>query len=441
MSEVELSIAPTYVKWGMWEALRELIQNAKDADDLGYKMDITYFPKSSRLEISNAGVKLGRETLVLGNTSKRDNINQRGEFGEGYKLALATLLNLQCKISMFNDTEVWQPFLKISSVFNTVVLALTFSKAPMPTGALKFEITGVSPEVWKTVSERLLFLGPTPESSIKIDFAGHILNEAVYKSKLYVKGIFVGNLPQEHWFGYDLLNVKLDRDRNLADPFSLKSEIRAILKKAVILEKIDAKTAFEILGKQDVGESGCFISDWDEGGPFHMKIKEFFVALHGENAIPVEGMGEAIEAQHYGLKGVIVSPAVRAILSKVIQPFVNVRKVKATEAIKTYCIDELSKDEIENFRWATSLVSTVEPKMDVNKIAVVDFRSVNVHGTFDNGYIRLSKTDLVNRKELIATTVHEVSHFYGADGTVEHRDACERIFSEIICLNMNWSNI
>lgn len=433
-SLVELSVSPNYVRWGMWEAIREIIQNAKDADDLSHSMVIDYNPRLKTLSILNHNVKLGRETLVLGSSSKRDDASQRGEFGEGYKLALSTFLNLSCKVTIINADEIWEPFLKRSENFNAIVLALKFKANPKPSSDLLFKIEGISNEAWEDAKSKFLFLNNKSIDKIDIPFVGSILKGEEYKNKLFVKGIYVSNLPQDHWFGYDLSNVRLDRDRNLADPYSLKFEVKNIFKKAINSDLIEISEAFKILDNPSIGESLYFISDWEEGGDFHRKLRDFFISLHGENSIPVEGMGEAIEAQHYGLKGIIVSPALRTLLGKVAHAFDKVKSSKAIEPVKTYNLQDLSQEEMQNFLWATDLISKVEPLFDLNKVAIVDFRSPKIHGSFHSGYIRFAKQDLLNKRELIATAVHEAAHFYGEDGSVQHRDATERLFSEIICL-------
>ena len=68
---LELSLNPNYVKtWGAWEAIRELLQNAQDADDMGHSATVEYITntKLPMLRITTDGITINRDTLLLGTT-------------------------------------------------------------------------------------------------------------------------------------------------------------------------------------------------------------------------------------------------------------------------------------------------------------------------------------------------------------------------------------
>ena len=94
MKKYELSLSRNYVSsWGIEEAIRELLQNAKDSNG----EDVIDIDKSSgTITITNKNTSIPSSTLLLGNTSKGDDLDKIGQFGEGYKLALLVLvLNIQ----------------------------------------------------------------------------------------------------------------------------------------------------------------------------------------------------------------------------------------------------------------------------------------------------------------------------------------------------------
>ena len=63
-----LPISPDYVAhWGLWEAVREIYQNALDESEAA----ISYDEAAQVLFISSATGRLTPETLVLGTSSKR----------------------------------------------------------------------------------------------------------------------------------------------------------------------------------------------------------------------------------------------------------------------------------------------------------------------------------------------------------------------------------
>ena len=95
---LELTINTGYVSsWDLWSACREILQNALDAHDQGYKMTIMRGKGANpTVYIKNEGVSLDRKALLLGTTSK-DGGGFRGKFGEGLKLALLVSPVRECR--------------------------------------------------------------------------------------------------------------------------------------------------------------------------------------------------------------------------------------------------------------------------------------------------------------------------------------------------------
>lgn len=430
MTVLELSISANYVRWSIWEAIREIIQNAKDSDNLGNTMFVSYDKGSQTLLIQNEGVKIGRETLVLGNTTKRNDASQIGEFAEGYKLALATFASLGKKVEIYNGNELWIPRLAFSAKFNSELLTITTTPIP-DTGKLSFKISGITEDHWNTAQERLLFLPQTNVGEFIEATQGRILKDDKHKSKLYVKGIYVDKLSGNFEFGYDLHSVKLDRDRNMPNDWILKNEIREILKEVTLKESLGMNEIFQLLSSSYSGEGEAFTHDFSEGNDFHNKLLDYFIILHGEKAVPVLSIGESMEAGHYGFKGVVVSKYLNSLLAKVCTPL-NKRKADKTMEITTiYSAYDLKQKEINNLIWAVDLVSKVEENVILEQISVVDFFGETMWGLYD-GTVKVAKKVLENKQNLIRTIVHEYAHRYGVDGSVQHRNACERMFSSII---------
>lgn len=96
MAKIELSITTTYCPdWSSWEGIRELIQNARDAEvQHGATMSVVHRPDTRTLVITNEGVTLSREALLFGNTSKVGRSDMIGHFGEGMKVGILALLRV-----------------------------------------------------------------------------------------------------------------------------------------------------------------------------------------------------------------------------------------------------------------------------------------------------------------------------------------------------------
>lgn len=90
----ELTLTPNYVSdWTFNDALRELIQNGTDQEvlDKENKFQIIYNGKEKTLRLVNQKSVLKINTLLLGRSSKANNEDTVGQFGEGYKIAALVL--------------------------------------------------------------------------------------------------------------------------------------------------------------------------------------------------------------------------------------------------------------------------------------------------------------------------------------------------------------
>ena len=57
----------------------------------------------------NNGASIGIDKLVLGETTKYDNENQIGKYGEGLKLALLVLVRNGHQLEIKTQEQIWTP--------------------------------------------------------------------------------------------------------------------------------------------------------------------------------------------------------------------------------------------------------------------------------------------------------------------------------------------
>lgn len=212
----ELPLSRDYVKhWGLVEAVREIFQNAIDSESpFEYTIGANYISITSKFS------KLEPKTLLLGSTSKSDNPDAIGSFGEGYKIALLVLTRENRSVLIHNGELLWTPEFTMSHQFGEEILCIRESKRSEGRGkGLTFvindlsqseiqQITATNMHMWKSVGEVI----DTSRGQIMIDHPG----------KLFVNGLFV--CDTELKFGYNIKPeyLKLERDRQTVSSFDLK---------------------------------------------------------------------------------------------------------------------------------------------------------------------------------------------------------------------------
>lgn len=85
INSYELTLTPNYVSdWNFNDALRELIQNGTDQEvlDPDNEFQIDYSQKEKVLRLKNRKSVLKINTLLLGRSSKANNEDTVGQFGE-----------------------------------------------------------------------------------------------------------------------------------------------------------------------------------------------------------------------------------------------------------------------------------------------------------------------------------------------------------------------
>jgi hypothetical protein len=119
MARIELTLTADYVPtWGLWEGVREFIQNAIDAQEHeGRRMHIEHRPRTNVLSIVSEGVVLNRSVLLIGMSTKRGK-QQRGQHGEGFDVGALALVRAGHELNIWSGDEKWSPYLEPSETFD-----------------------------------------------------------------------------------------------------------------------------------------------------------------------------------------------------------------------------------------------------------------------------------------------------------------------------------
>lgn len=435
--KIELTIKTDYLpNWGLWEGVRELVQNAKDAEtEFGVEaqMNVRYRKDTQTLVIENGGTVLPHEALLLGHTSKSHRDDTIGQFGEGLKLGVLALVRAGHKVKIRSGSEVWVPAIVTSEKFSAEVLAFTIYAGRKDEHRVQVEVSGIHPNEWELFKNRFLFLQQLKRDYVVSTSIGRLLLDPDSIGKVFVKGILVSTLPKLR-YGYDLSHADIDRDRKMVDPFDMNWKLQGIWNE-VLNDRPDLTGEYATLlreGAEDLkGLDGDYMAARVPQKARQRMVTEF-KKEYGENALPVPSLAVSADLEHLGMRGVVVPPALRLVLEAELGT-VEANKLKLREQpMKSYSWFELSLDERKNLLAAGHLVNAVEP-IELGEIDIHDFRDANFLGFYKDKRVLLAKKILCDRQKTLETLVHEVAHKAGGnDGDKSHVANIERIWSGIV---------
>lgn len=427
---IDLTIKKDYLpNWGLWEGIRELVQNGRDAEmEYGAKLEVDWF--NGNLRIENDGCTLPRRALLLGETSKADRDDLIGQFGEGLKLGILALVRLGRRVVVRTGGEVWKPSLRHSDEFGAEVLSFQIQGGREAQNRVRVEIE-CSKEEWQSVRDRFLFLCRETENDRVETNHGTLLVAQRFQGRLYVKGIFVSHDTSLN-YGYDMFHAKLDRDRKMVDSWDLQRDTACILGSSVAQRPDLLDPLFKLLEKSanDVRGINQYSTDYIPNSVSE-QITAKFTARYGEDAVPVENLAESKDIEHLGKKGVVLPAGLRVLVSKNIGSLEEVKRRLSEEVKKTCSWSDLSQAEQKNLERAVELVGVVSA-CTINDVDVVDFRSSSLLGQHKNGRYLLARKILADRSSSLETLVHEVAHNSGADGDKGHVAEIERMWAGIV---------
>lgn len=210
--------------WGLAEAVRELIQNALDSPSpFVYSFDREDDDDSYTLTLNSEYTVLTPATLLLGSTTKREDADAIGSFGEGYKIALLVLLRLGHPVMMLNGDVSWNPFFKMSKKFGMEHLAI--AEGPLPYKGhrgLTFIVSKLTEEHVAMIKASCIRM-QDHVGAIKITQYGDILLERPHM--LYVGGLYICETDLKYGYNIKPNFVRLERDRKTVDNWDLKAQV------------------------------------------------------------------------------------------------------------------------------------------------------------------------------------------------------------------------
>ena len=428
--KIEMTVTPEYVKWGLWEGIRELVQNWKDADSKGFKGSISYKPETGILRLKNLGATLPRKALLLGFSDKRDAKGQIGQFGEGMKLGCLGLVKSGYNVRIRTGRETWKPMLTASVKFpGQTVLAFDIRNGKQDAGMTEIVIDKIDADKWEDIKKLFLFLCDlSGEKTIKTSVGTILLDRP---GEIFVKGIFVQKC-EEMMYGYDINSKITDRDRGMVNTFNLKWQTSTMWREALQKHPGEmSKKVFSMLEHDN--PDTIYIDDQvysDEAAT--EAVVDAFEEEYGNDACPAKDLAEAQQMQFLGQKAVVVGDSLKKIVERKKGSF-ELRMKQLEDAVtKRYSPHEISTEEWANLNKTIELVQIAIPEISLANVEVVEFGAENLRGRYENGKALIRKAELASLRTCLFVGIHEWSHAAGGDGTKDFEDRLVDVSVEII---------
>lgn len=432
MAKIPLSIKTPYLSnWGAYEGVRELIQNARDAEiENDAPMTVEYV--NGLLRIQNEGTVLPHQALLLGHTTKLERSDTIGKFGEGLKLGILALVRAGHSVKIRSGNEVWVPSLQWSDLFKADVLTFDITGGRQDKNRVRIEVGGIPESKWMEFKKNFLFLEKPKKNDRIKTYEGTLLLSAEHRCKVFVKGIFVQDVPDLS-FGYDLTDAELDRDRRMIESWNLQYKTRSVFMAALsanseLFRQFDSMIETQSPEVQGISHSNV---SYSVGQEIVDHVADRFVKEHGPEAVPVQNLQEAQEVEHLGVRGVVVNTQQSAILSRKFGDLFSLKEKLSKEVSGEHSWADLTAEEKNNLSDAISLLDPVVG-LGIARVHVVDFRSPNLEGQYKDGHVSIARKMLADPDDTLRVLVHEAAHEDGTDGTRSHFQRVETIWMQIL---------
>ena len=435
----ELTLNAKYVKdWGFREAFREFVSNAFDAEkECGGKASVTYHVGARILRVQNTGVRMPREVLLFGTTSKLGNDALIGQFGEGMKLAALAAVRAGHRVIIRNGDEVWEPKIVTSKRFDAEVLAFAIRKTHSAVDRVEVEVYGVEPQQWESARRMFLKLVPPNAAEVSDGGADRLIRDAEYKGRVFVRGVFVQQVDKLE-YAYDLTSVRVDRDRMLINSFDLFWAIRSIWAVAANGDETLREAFGDALwaGAKDLQEWSKYQTPMLLDATLKY-LRDRFARQYGTRAFPVKTEADAAVVGYLGMLGVVVPEGLHVIMEddRAFGTVTALRQRLSEEVIDILRPEQMSPSQRAVVEWAVKVVTTALPQWDASRLRVGRFGGPETMGRFavHDGVtaVTIAARLLADPREFLSTMVHEVAHDTSRTADGEQSHACEvgRIWS------------
>ena len=256
-------------------------------------------------------------TLLLGRSSKSDDDETVGQFGEGYKIAALVLNRLGKTFTIYNNmmNQVWTSKFKNSRKWLDKLLAFYVEPVQSPDDSLVIEVGNVTQDEADGISE--IWLSDADITRVHTGY-GDILTDEEYSGMFYVNGLYI-ECGGEFNYGYDFKPryISLERDRKSCDSWNARQVTCKMIASAILSGSLDFETTKVLIEKDTDDINLMEFTSHDGIEKIAEKLSESFDEKYNSSKVyvPVNSDVDSQRVKAYGGIPVIVPYRVSSMLS------------------------------------------------------------------------------------------------------------------------------
>jgi hypothetical protein len=402
--------------WGLWEAYRECI--LQEYLDL-FEGNFTIQRDNGLLVVEGRGPTLDIPDLLLGHSNKE--AQHRGQFGEGTKIGWLVFVREGIHFTLHSGDRIYTA--RKSTKYNQPVMKVEWEEAEHFPGA-RYEIDW--PEGEPLYEDRVV--RPGDPRILYTDVFGRSILQEGGEPNIYVKGLWI--CKSRPWannsaFSYDLRDVKLSEDRNIAETWTILQEVGRIWASVTDHSLL---TQFYQAVKDTLAEKHANMYGGLQDKRAHAKA---FKEIFGSRAVLQTDEELTGEAEYRGAESVLLPNSLREALMGAVET--DREYIQELEGSAQVFVPDkkLDADELKVLRMIRRLAAKINSKL---KVKAYLFATENKGASIQGNVMRISRSRLADPKEALASLIHELGHnqFGTQDATAEMVQAVCQMGSQLL---------